>query len=512
MSSELFDLAELPPDERRAILDELADERPETVRRYIERHPAHLMFYSGWDVLPFHKAALDDALTHKETFWLAPRGSGKSTALAVFFPAWLAIAQPENMDDGIARNLFPGAPKRIDPSNIRIALTSNSSEKAVALLWQVKAVLGDQRVRKLFGDLEGQRWRDISADTTLRTEKLREATFTALGLGSKVTGGHYDVVIPDDWVTEDNARTELQRRRLSDFWKFTVKGTCEPWCRIIGAGTRYHPSDWYSEIRDWVDKGLWEHIRRTPALYQMDGELHSYWPEVYPVSKLLEIREQIGAIAFSTQYQNEVDQMLGEFFEAAWVERFFRWDDLPAADRAKARTVVALDPAIKAGPRNDFSVFTVVSYIAPYFYVRKIVRGQWTQHELVERAKALNQQYRPEAFGVEVVQGQEWLVQELKRKTRIPIRSLRPQQFKGKDKVGRASQVRTFFENARVFLEEPTEENGIKRLIEEMMAFPSASNVAGMDDCVDSLVWALLLLTRSRSRLIKLNQRRGRRF
>lgn len=489
------------PHELVQLLDELAETEPLAVRRWVERHPRNLMAYLGWSVEDFHQAALQDMLTFCQTFWLAPRGSGKSTT-ALFFCLWLAISDPEHWDPAI-KPMFVDAPRRIDPSNIRIAITSNSAEKAGELHFQARAILTDPRLVKLFGKLEGDRWKDHTSTTSLRKQNLKEGTFTALGLGSKVTGGHYDVVLADDWVTEDNARTELRRRRISDFWRFTVRPTHEPWARTIGAGTRYHPQDWYSEVGGWATEGAWN-LRRTPAL---EGG-RSYWPTVYPVDILEAIKKEIGEIAFSTQYQNEVGLMLGEFFENSWVERFTRWADLSPERRDRARTIIVLDPAIKAGLRNDFSVFLVLSYLAPYFYVRNVVRGQWTQREILQRASFLVQTYHPMALGVEAVGGMEFLVQELRRMFRRPrVHAMRPQQYRGKDKVGRASQVRTFFEQGRVHLEEPTETNGIQRLILEMMAFPTAANVPGMDDCVDALVWSLLLIARARTRVRTLRRR-----
>lgn len=492
------------PKNRKRLLEELAKIKPDVARAFVQRHPANLMVYMDWEVEAFHRQAFDEALSHSESLWLAPRGSGKSTTLGVFLPSWLAISPPEMWDSSIP-NLFPDAPSPIGPHNIRIALTSNSVENAASLLWQSKAILQSPKIEKLFGRLAGNRWKDVKADTSLRTTDHREATFTALGLGSTIAGGHYDFEIVDDWVTEDNARTALQRRRLADFWKFTVAPTREPWGRTVADGTRYHPDDFYGDVRKWQEAGLWSHVRRTRALEGDEGSYRSYWPEIYPVERLLRIREEIGSLAFSTQYQNEVDQLLGEFFERGWCERFVKWSEVPKEDRAKAKTVIALDPSIKAGPRNDFSAFVVLSYIAPYFYVRQVLRGQWTQHELIQRALYLNKVYRPAILGVEVVQGQEWLVQELKRTTTIPVRSLRPQQFRGKDKIGRASQVRKNFELARVLFETPTLANGIGRLLEEMLAFsPAAGYTPGKDDCVDALVWALLLMSRPQVRLRKL--------
>ncbi len=508
---------ELPADysDRMQLMDELADAQPLVMRHWVERHPRNMMVYMGWNVEPFHQDGLGDMLAYRRSFWLAPRGSGKSTT-ALMVCCWLAVADPDHMDPSLG-NLFASAPRRVGPENIRIALTTNSAENAQVLHTQARNTLLDPRLAKLFGNLEGTRWKDHTSTTSLRTVNLKEGTFTALGLGSKVTGGHYDLVLADDWVTLDNARTELQRRRIAEFWDFTVKGAHEPWARTIGAGTRYHPQDWYGKVKKWSDEEEDWHLRLTPALTrngvaEVDGDsLVSFWPQVFSVETLQSIRREIGALAFSTQYQNDVTQLLGEFFENAWVEHYAKWADLPETHRRNARTVVMLDPSIKAGKRNDYSAFVVVSYVAPYFYVRHVLRGQWTQHELVKRCVYLNRLFRPESFGVEVVGGLEFLVQELMRTPGMGrIRAMRPMQSRGKDKEGRANSVRTLFEQLRVFLEVPTSENGIERLVHEMLAFPTASNVPGMDDCVDALVWALLMIARQRTRLVRTQPRRRR--
>jgi len=139
----------LPTDarERQQVLDELAELDPHAVQLWIERHPANLMLYLGWEVEPFHRAALNDWLTRPRAFWLAPRGSGKSTA-ALFFCIWLALSRPENRAAQF-RDLFPGGPRQVDPSNIRIAITSNSAEKAEELHFQARMVLLDSRLAKL---------------------------------------------------------------------------------------------------------------------------------------------------------------------------------------------------------------------------------------------------------------------------------------------------------------------------------------------------------------------------
>lgn len=494
--------------DRVAELRQLAEVRPDQVRVWLQRHPRNLMIYCGWEPQWFHDEGFEHFLANPRTLWLAPRGSGKST-VAVFLAAWLGIAQPEQWDRPY---LFEHAPRRIDPTNIRIALTSNSHPKACALLWQVKAIITSREIARLFGHLEGTRWKDEQADTRLRRSNLREPTYQALGLGSKVTGGHYDVVIADDWVTLDNARTELQRERIADFWAFTVKGTCEPWARVGVYGTRYHPKDFYGRIFRWASgdeeeargagprvASKWAVLRHPAITYLDDGTRISYWPEYFPLDYLDETRDEIGSIAFATQYQNEVEGMLGDFFEASWLEHHRPWADVPADKREYALTCIALDPAFKGGPRNDWSVFSVVHFMRPKtFHVERIRRGRWTKHQLVEQATALHREHKPGRWAIEAIQGAEWLIQDLK-KSAIPrgiIKAMPPRI----NKVGRADKVRALFETGCVWFDPPNAENQLQVAIDELLGFTGEKN-GPSDDCVDSIVWNLIALSRGRSRL-----------
>lgn len=482
-----------------ARLHELADVLPDQVRLWVQRHPRNLMIYCGWEPYWFHDEGFDQFIGHASSLWLAPRGSGKST-VAVFFAAWLGISDPDHWDEEIGE-LFPGAPRDIGPWNIRIALTSNSHPKACALLWQLKSILTSREIAKLFGPLAGGRWKDHEADTRLRESNLREATYTALGLGSKVTGGHYDFVLADDWVTLDNARTELQRSRIADFWGFTVKETIEPWGRAAVAGTRYHPKDWYGTIAGWAKKeaARWSVLRQPAIMHTADGQPYSYWPQAYTLDKFDEIREEIGSIAFATQYQNTVDLMLGDFFEAEWLEKHAAWGELPKSTRESARTGLGLDFAFKGGPEHNWSVFSVIHHAPPKrFHIERVLRGKWTKDGLVRRAEFLVKLYKPVSFTIEAANGSEFLIQDMRKSRKIPRRIVKamPPRI---SKTARADKVRSLFEREYVWFDPPSKANQLQIAIDELLGFTGEKD--GQDDCVDSIVWNLIGLTRGRGRV-----------
>ena len=475
-------------------------------------------------------------LLNPRSLWLAPRGSGKSTVV-VFLAAWLAIADlhsrhptldTEDEEErwlnrrAIYELLFGTAPRHIDARNIRIALTSSSQPNAKRLLWQVKHILQMPMVTKCLGFRvrdprrdRDKRWTEEIADSGYRETTLREATWTALGMGSKIAGGHYDISFGDDWVTLDNSRTKTQREHVSDFWKFTVKGTCEPWCRVGIAGTRYHPKDWYGEIAEWAEKGggeegRWTVLRHPAIITDGSGARKSYWPSVFPLKKLDAIAQEIGSAAFNTQYQNKTDVLEGDFFQREWLEQHTPWASMPEDVRGAAVTGMALDMAFKGGPDHDWSVFTLGHMNRPSkrhphgrFHLEKARRGRWTKEQLIKQAEMLYLEAKregntPSVFAVEAAPGAEFLIQDLKRSRIIPrgiIKAMPPRI----SKLGRAEKARTLYEIGVAWFDPPDDKNNIQVVIDEMLAFTGERG--GQDDCVDSLVWLIIALSRSRTRL-----------
>jgi phage terminase large subunit-like protein len=510
-------------------------------RLWLSQHPAHLMLLTGWGVERHHMEGFNHFLLNQRSLWLAPRGSGKST-VAVYLAAWLAIADlhsrhPTNESaaeearwqerQALYSLMFGSATRRVDSRNIRIALTSSSHPNAKRLLWQVKHLLLKDAVTRCLGTAvhdekrdRRARWTDEMADSGYRDSSLREPTWTALGLGSKVAGGHYDVVLGDDWVTLDNARTPVQREHVSDFWGFTVKGTCEPWARVGIYGTRYHPKDWYGQIVSWSEggsdsEGTWALLRHPAVIKLPNGGRRSYWPAVFSLEELDKIRAEIGGAAFGTQYQNETRVMEGGFFERQWLEQFVAWAELPRDVRAMARTGIALDMAFKGGPKNDWSVFTLGHMISPCeqfkhgrFHLEKARRGKWTKRELIKQGEALYLEAKkagcaPMVFAIEAAPGVEFLVQDFKQSDVIPrgiVKAMPPRI----NKMARAEKARTLFEIGVGWFDPPTALNQIQEVIDEMLSF--TGDRTNVDDCVDSLVWLIIDLLRGRTRLRRRNR------
>ena len=75
------------------------------------------------------------------------------------------------------------------------------------------------------------------------------------------------------------------------------------------------------------------------------------------------------------------------------------------------------------------------------------------------------------------------------------------------NKLGRAEKARTLFEIGAVWFDPPTPENQLQLVIDELLAFTGERG--GQDDCVDSLVWLIIALSRGRARLRMRGVHRG---
>ena len=132
------------------------------------------------------------------------------------------------------------------------------------------------------------------------------------------------------------------------------------------------------------------------------------------------------------------------------------------------------------------------------YFVRRVWREQFeTPTHLVEAAISQIRRHEPHVFAPEIAPAAGWLGDQLRKALReagvmrtrmLPVQPKRT----GWNKEGRAQASRKFFDGNQVVFEEPTEENGVQRLVNELMAYPAEANAPGSDDCVDALTCALL--------------------
>jgi phage terminase large subunit-like protein len=173
----------------------------------------------------------EDAKTHQLV--LLPRDHSKSRLIA-YRAAWELTKDPTK-------------------TILYISATTTLAEKQLSL---IKQFITSEIYRRYWPDHinveEGKRelWnvREIALDHPSRRENgIRDPTVFTAGLGTTITGMHFDIVILDDLVVRENAYTEEGRSKVRDTYSLLASiesAEAKEWA----VGTRYHPKDLYEDM------------------------------------------------------------------------------------------------------------------------------------------------------------------------------------------------------------------------------------------------------------------------
>lgn len=402
----------------------------------------------GYLVEPHHRKILDHIVNNKKTVDLAPRGFGKSSIGDISYCLW----------------------KIVQDRNIRILVVSNTQMQAEAFMREMKIHLeGNPRLLELFSTFKSDKWTESELFVKDRSRTAKEATLTALGASGAVITKHFDVIVADDIVDFENARTELQRRKLSEWYRTALLPTLEPDGELHVLGTRYHPGDLYQELMDGgqynvqVQRAIQDNI--------------SLWPSKFSLESLLDKKAELGSIIFDLQFQNDIVlAKQGRIFRYEWMQFY---DEIPQELMLALKIFQGCDLAISERETADyFGLITIGIDPNGNVYVLDLYRDRLSFKSQQEIIKQKNEQWHPVSIGIEANAYQKALPQELIRTTSMPVRSLQTD----RDKVTRAQRRSALFENRKVFLR-----RDMNVLVDELCLFPDTAH----DDLFDAFDFAM---------------------
>lgn len=126
---------------------------------------------------------------------------------------------------------------------------------------------------------------------------------------------HNCIIIDDPLKNRVDANSPKIRSNLIDWFKSTLYTRLSPNGSIIILQTRWHQEDLSGYLLN-NEPDKWEVIN-IPAINEL-GE--SYWPERWPVNKLIEIKETIGSYEFAALYQQTPTPRNEGMFQRHWFE------------------------------------------------------------------------------------------------------------------------------------------------------------------------------------------------
>jgi len=427
---------------------------------------------------PVAAEALGDSNIFAEKFTKFPRQN--------FHRAWVrwlsdqpqgVLLAPRDHGKTMTVTVIEAAHRVLQDRDLRVLVCSGSREQAVRMGRAIRRLLESVPVRTVFGDVRGEKWTDTELLLSGSALSEKEASITMISAGGSITSGHYDLVILDDIIDFENTRTQPQRDKTFDWFRFTLLPVCSRGQLWI-IGTRYHWDDLYGRLQDSKNWPRTIPIKIERAIStDAAGVKKSLWESQYTLKKLEQVRAQLGTIIFNAQYQNDADAMKGSIFKAEWLKRF---ENLPALPRYQG-----VDLAIGKKSGSDyFAVVTVSSEKNGNIYVLGSRRGRLSFDEQYREIKNQHDYYhRPGSpvvkIGIEVNQYQDALAQRLIERTRLPIRRI----HQTKDKLARAMRLSALFENGKIFF--PVQ--GTEDLEEELLLFPEGAH----DDLFDALEMAV---------------------
>lgn len=400
----------------------------------------------GYEVQPFHLALMQYQVTHPDNLQLCFRGAGKTTTCTVTRAVFMMI---RNRD-------------------IRILIASKTKGNAESFLKEIKGHLEEnQRLIEIFGAFYDPnlvtKWDNTEIEILGRKRKSKECTITVVGVSGAVVSKHYDAIIGDDLVDEENSRTKYMRDRTRQWYYQTLYPTLEPpepghlhRGEFHRLGTRYHFDD------------LWGHLLAHELkddhqiIKALDENERSPWPEKYPPEWFKKKRDISGTIIFNSQYQCDTEAMKGKIFQYDDCQQISE-DDLPSG----LKVYMGVDLAISESEENDLFVIVVGGFDgAENCYVLDYYEGHLRFAAQTSAIIRLYRKYDPIRAGIETNAYQAAQYQTLKDKDQslrlVPLHT-------EKDKVTRAWKISGRFEDKKMFF---VKTGNMHRLIEALVLFP----------------------------------------
>ena len=284
---------------------------------------------------------------NKSGLIIAPRNSAKSTCWAKVAPLYLLGRNPD------LRIVLISRTSTLAQTNLRFLRLQIESNDRVKEVFPYREING-----RVYGLKPSSPW----GSETISVENNRRdgvPSVYAVGLEGSISGIRADLIIVDDLIDQNNVMTDSQREKVGQFWDTVVTPTLNPDGRIFCVGTRYHAKDFYSRLLE--DDMYRDNTSMFPAiklaengeyLLDSDGNMQSYWPQRWPVSKLLDMKERMGSLAFNSQYQCDPSGYAGQLFDPEHIQFYDPikgilpiWGDLDF--------IMSVDPNITDDPSSD---------------------------------------------------------------------------------------------------------------------------------------------------------------
>lgn len=358
---------------------------------------------------------------------LLPRAHQKS-AIAALYVAWRIARDP------VVTILYLSANSRLAEKQLK--MIKDILESDIFQMYWPDHLFPDEGKREKWTNSE------IAIDHPRRKEEgIRDATVFTAGLTTGITGLHFDEVILDDVVVQENAMKE-DLRNLTATQVSLIASIANPDSQTKAFGTRYHPKDLYNDLVNMVEEVYDDegNILEKVPVYETfervvesvgDGTGEFLWPKQrrsdgkwfgFDTRELARKRAQyLDKTQFYAQYyQNPndpegsgINRELFQYYDRKHITKeisgvYFKQD--------KLNVYAAIDFAFSTTKKADFTSICVIGIDARgNIYILDIDRFKTNKmSEYFEHIRSLHTKWGFRKLRAEVTAAQDVIVEDLK--------------------------------------------------------------------------------------------------
>lgn len=394
----------------------------EDVNSFVEYVMRDEMTGKGVSQAPIHRSWQKLADQHDRVLIWSHPDSGKTSNLAV------------------ARTLFELGRNH----NLRFVILAETHGQAAKIVGIIKRYLTHSKeLREVFPGLRpGLPWQETEVTVARSNPLIKDPSVRAVGAATALLSARVDRLVVDDILSFENARTDVQRRKLIDWFDNTPNSRLTADARVIFIGTAFHPDDLMHYLaKTWSKDGV-QRAFRFP-LIDDDPASPTYgaprWPEKWPMRRIMEKRRSTHPLEFSRTYMclarsDEAARFKREYIEVALSRGEGRvMSPLglrvhPSKLIPGGRTYTGVDLGVGQKAQHDLTCFfTIFLHPDGSREVLDVESGRWTFPEIADRImnpnNGLYRRYAQTAFFVEGNGAQDFLRQHVTSLTAIPIQS-----------------------------------------------------------------------------------------
>lgn len=310
-----------------------------------------------------------------------------------------------------------------DP-NTRVVIVSNTAAQSQKIVRSIAGYLERSReLREVFPDLKPAAagpWTNTQL-TVERKGAPKDPSVQATGVHGSIVGARIDLLILDDLLDYENARTPHGREDLWDWVHSTLFGRLTADARVISVGNAYHRDDFLHRI---ATNPLW----RTVKFPVISDEGVPSWPERWPLERISKKRDELGPLEFARQMLCQARDDAEARFKREWIDLALQRGNGRNLQHALAvipsgcSVYTGVDLAVQQHSGADLTAFvTILVHPDGTREILNVESARLAGPEIVQRIQQLHHRYQG-IFFVENNGAQEFLLQFLRGSAAIPVR------------------------------------------------------------------------------------------